>query len=222
MRLGSAEKHVLPLFVATAVSAGLLIAESIAYGETAHNYLLWNLFLSWLPFVLAAWLQRTLKSCLWSSWKAIIMTIAWLILLPNSFYMVSDFIHLRELGEDQILFSAILFTAFVFTSLCLGIASLYIVHTELLKRMGSRAAAMLVGVLLFTVSVAIYVGRDLRWNSWDIITSPFGLLFDISERLLHPSQYPQVLAVAAPFFVLLATMYYVAWRYIAAIKGGNI
>jgi len=116
------------------------------------------------------------------------------------------------LSEDQILFSAITFTAFVFTSLCLGIASLYIIHTELLKRMSVRAAAALVGILLLTVSMAIYVGRDLRWNSWDIIISPFGLLFDVSERLLHPDQYAQVLGVVLPFFVLLATMYYVIWQ----------
>ena len=212
MRLGSADRRMFPLGVATLASAGLLAAESLLYGETTHDYLLWNLFLSWLPFILAVWLRYTLRNHLWSSWKALFITIAWLLLLPNSFYMISDFIHLRDLSEEQILFSAITFTAFVFTSLCLGIASLYIVHTELLKRMRGRAAAILVGVLLLAVSVAIYVGRDLRWNSWDIIVSPFGLLFDVSERLLHPDQYGQVLGVTLPFFVLLATMYYVIWQ----------
>jgi len=212
MRLGSAERYLLPLGVATIASAGLLAAESLIYGETTHDYLLWNLFLSWLPFILASWLKRTLTNHLWSSWRALFITTAWLLFLPNSFYMVSDFIHLHELGEDQILFGAITFTAFVFTSLCLGIASLYIVHTELLKRLSGRAAAILVGALLLIVSTAIYVGRDLRWNSWDIIISPFGLLFDISERLLHPDQYAQVLGVVLPFFVLLATMYFVIWQ----------
>lgn len=221
MRLGSAERRVLPFAVATVVSAGLLAAESLVYGETTHGYLLWNLFLSWLPFVLAVWLQRTLKDHLWSSWKALFITTAWLLLLPNSFYMVSDFIHLRELGDDQILFGAITFTAFVFTSLCLGIVSLYIIHTELLKRLSGRAAAILVGILLLTVSVAIYVGRDLRWNSWDIVISPFGLLFDISERLLHPDQYSQVLAVVLPFFALLAMVYFVVYRTTRMLQEGS-
>lgn len=212
MRLGSAAAYALPLGVATIVSAGLLETESLAYGETTHQYLLWNLFLSWLPLVLALWLRRILRDNLWSSWLALFVTTAWLLLLPNSFYMVSDFIHLNDLSESQILFTAIMFTAFVFTSLCLGIASLYLIHTELLKRVSKRTAAALIGSLLLVVSLAIYVGRDLRWNSWDIIVSPFGLLFDISERLLHPDQYPQVLAVVLPFFVLLATIYYVVWQ----------
>lgn len=202
----------LPLVVATIASIVLLATESLVYDDTSHQYLLWNLFLGWLPFVLALWLRQTLTRHLWSSWRALLMTVAWLALLPNSFYMVSDFIHLNEFGEQQVLFGAVTFTSFVFTSLCLGVASLYIVHTEFLKRVSSRSAAALVGIILLAVSLAIYIGRDLRWNSWDVIVNPFGLLFDISERLLHPSQYGQVLAVALPFFVLLATMYYVVWH----------
>lgn len=212
MRLGSAAARVLPLGVATAVSAGLLAAESLLYGDTAHAYLLWNLFLGWLPFILSLLLVQTLKTQLWSSWRALIITLAWLVLLPNSFYMVSDFIHLSDLGGNQVVFGAVTFSAFVFTSLCLGVASLYLVHLELLKRVSRRMASVLVGVLLLIVSVAIYVGRDLRWNSWDVVVNPFGLLFDVSERLLHPDEYPQVLAVVLPFFVLLATIYYVVWQ----------
>lgn len=212
MRLGPAATRVLPLIVATVASAALLAAESLVYDDTTHQYLLWNLFLGWLPFILALLLRQTLKHTLWSSWRALLISMAWLVLLPNSFYMVSDFIHLNEFGENQIVFGAVTFTSFVFTSICLGVASVYLVHIEFLKRASARLAAALIGIILLTVSVAIYVGRDLRWNSWDIIANPFGLLFDISERLLHPSQYGQVLAVVLPFFVLLATIYYVIWQ----------
>ena len=212
MRLGLAATRALPLGVATVASAVLLATESVVYDDAVHQYLLWNLFLSWLPFILALWLLKTLQHNLWSSWRALLISTAWLALLPNSFYMVSDFIHLNEFTENQSVFGAVTFTAFVFTSLCLGVASLYLVHTEFLKRVTSRTAAALVGAILLIVSVAIYVGRDLRWNSWDIIINPFGLLFDISERLLHPSQYGQVLGVVVPFFVLLSTMYYVVWH----------
>ncbi len=218
VRLGPAAIYVLPFGAATAVSAGLLSAESLMYGDTMHQYLLWNLFLSWLPFILALGLQRTLRGHLWSSWRALCITTLWLLLLPNSFYMISDFIHLNGLSDSQVLFDAITFTAFVFTSLCLGIASLYLVHKELLKRMSSRSAVVVVSMLLLTVSIAIYVGRDLRWNSWDIVTNPFGLLFDLSERLLHPDQYSQVLAVVVPFFVLLVMVYFVAYSAVVRPK----
>ena len=209
-------RYALGLGLATAVSAGLLVMESVSLGSSTHNYLLWNLFLAWIPFFLAVWLQRTLRRRLWSSWEALTLSIAWLAFLPNSFYMVSDFIHLSEIGPEHILISAVAFAAFIFTGLVLGISSLYVVHQECLKRVSAREAIAIVGALLLLSSFAIYVGRDLRWNTWDVLVNPTGLLFDLSERLLHPSQYGQVLSVVLPFFVFLSTVYVVVWYGIRA------
>jgi uncharacterized membrane protein len=206
------------LGVASLTSLGLLTASSIVEGELMYPFLVWNLFLAWLPLILAVWLVTVLKRKLWSSWEAIIISIAWLALLPNSFYMVSDFIHLNELSSSQILLGAVTFTAFAFASLCLGVTSLYLVHREFLKRVSSRSAALLVGALLLIASIAIYIGRDLRWNSWDVVVNPAGLLFDLSDRLLHPSQYGSVLSVVLPFFVLLATVYFVAVCFVRAMQ----
>ena len=206
------------LGIATVVCLGLVATSSVAFSGVVYPYLVWNLFLAWLPLLLAVLLVRILRDKLWSSWQAIVVTVAWLALLPNSFYMVSDFIHLAELGPEQILLGAVTFASFVFTGLCLGVTSLYLVHREFLRRVSPRASASIVGVLLFMVSVAIYIGRDLRWNSWDVVLNPFGLLFDLSDRLLHPSQYGQVLSVVVPFLALLATIYYVAWQAAHALQ----
>jgi len=215
MHLPAERRYLFGLGVATLMSLGFVVASSMSVNELTYPYLVWNLFLAWLPLVFAIWLRHILSYKLWSSWEAVIVTCVWLALLPNSFYMVSDFIHLAELTPDQVLLGAVTFTSFVFTGLCLGVSSLYLVHREFLKRVSGRAAAGIVAALLFVASVAIYVGRDLRWNSWDVILNPFGLLFDLSDRLLHPSQYGQVLSVVLPFFVLLTVIYYVAWQMIA-------
>lgn len=211
-------RYVAGLGLASAVSLGLVLVSSLAAHQFLYPYLIWNLFLAWLPLLLAYWLVQVLRRKLWSSWEALAITIAWLAFLPNSFYMVSDFIHLNELSARQLLVGSVTFTAFVFTGLCLGVTSLYLVHREFLKRVSGRTAAMIAGLLLLISSVAIYVGRDLRWNSWDVVFNPFGLLFDVSDRLLHPSQYPQALAVILPFFLLLSTIYYVAWQIVAVAQ----
>lgn len=62
-------------------------------------------------------------------------------------------------------------------------------------------------LLLLMCSFAVYIGRDLRWNSWDLLVNPMGLLFDVSERIIHPSQYPTIFAFVAPLFLLLSSMY---------------
>lgn len=215
-------QYTIALVVATAVSVLLLLAESAGYGGFVHLYLMWNLFLAWIPFGLALVLRGTLRRKLWSSWEAMILTVAWLAFLPNTFYMISDFIHLAEVDPDQLLMSAIVFMSFIYTSVLLGLSGLYLVHLELRKRLEVWPTWAVVGLALFACSTAIYIGRDLRWNTWDILTQPAGVLFDLSERLFHPAQYSQMLSVIVPFFVLLLSMYVVAWRGAQALRPRDI
>lgn len=211
VKITSGVRYGLALLSATIISVGLLGIAFIADHGSAPGYLLWNLFLAWIPFGLATWLVRVLRRKAWSSWEGLVVSGVWLAFLPNSFYMVSDFIHLSELGTEHLLFYAVLFTLFIFTALALGISSLYLVHTELRRRIMGPAAWGWVLVILFVCSVAIYIGRDLRWNTWDVLVDPSGLLFDLSSRLLHPAAYGQIIGVIAPFFVLLSSMYGLVW-----------
>ncbi|HXE09831.1 MAG TPA: DUF1361 domain-containing protein, partial [Verrucomicrobiae bacterium] len=136
----------------------------------------------------------------------------WVVFLPNSFYLISDFIHLQELPRADILYDSLMFTAFVTTGVVLGFTSLFLVHLQLRRRFGGWPAEVWVGITLLLCSAAIYLGRDLRWNTWDILVNPGGLLFDISERLAHPGAYPNMVLLIVGFFVVLAGMYHVLWR----------
>ena len=152
-----------------------------AYGawrnhSLTYDYLLWNLMLAWVPLALGLWLVRVLKSKLWSSWEGLIVSLLWIGFLPNSFYMVSDFIHIQDVQTVDVLYDAVMFTSFIFTSVILGFSSLYLVHGEFRKRFSARASSGLIAVILLLCSFAIYIGRDLRWNSWDIMPNPTGLL----------------------------------------------
>lgn len=202
----------LGLVMSTLVSAGLFVYGAYRDGNAAFGYLLWNLFLAWVPFGLAIWLMRTLKHKLWSSWEALCLTLLWLIFLPNAFYMVSDFIHLQDVSPASVLYDAVMLTAFVFTSLVLGFSSVYLVHMQLRRRTRPATAALIIAFLLLVCSFAIYIGRDLRWNSWDVLTNPAGLLFDVSARFVYSANYTQLLLVVSSFFVLLGSMYHLLWR----------
>lgn len=199
------------LCATTAVSCGFLVVLAATQADTVPVYLVWNLFLAWVPFVLTGWLDNILRRKAWSSWEGLLATLLWLIFLPNTFYMVSDFIHLADVDAGRLLFNAVVYTLFIALGVILGISSLYPVHQALRRRLGPRGAGALVVAILGICSVAIYIGRDLRWNSWDVVADPAGVLFDLSSRLLHPAQYGPMLAVILPFFVLLCSLYGVAW-----------
>jgi uncharacterized membrane protein len=203
-------------FIAALVIASLLSVGLFSYGAWRNqslefDYLLWNLSLAWLPLVFAVRLTSVLRHKLWSSWEALAVSSLWLVFLPNSFYMISDFIHLQDVQRLNVLYDAVMFTAFICTGVALGFCSLYLVHLQLKRRFSARAAAAWVSATLLSCSAAIYLGRDLRWNSWDILTNPGGLLFDISNRLLHPAAYSQMFVIIIPFFILLASIYNLLW-----------
>lgn len=212
LRLGVA------LVGASLVSLLFFLITSLENGQSTFSYLIWNLFLAWLPLLSVLWLVRSLHGRTWSSWLPLLLTGAWLLFLPNSFYMITDYIHLHEVARVNMLFDVIMLTSFILDGLVLGYLSLYLVHLELLKRLGRRTSAMLIGCVLLLTSFAIYIGRDLRWNTWDVIFNPASLIFDVSDRIINPSAHPQVLSTTVSFFLLLATMYAVVWQLMRAAR----
>lgn len=67
---------------------------------------------------------------------------------------------------------------------------------------------MLSVFFLFLGSLGIYLGRYLRWNSWDIVSNPFGLFSDIFDRFLNPFVYPGAWAMTILMGILLNMMYF--------------
>ena len=198
----------LGLGVASLVSAGFWVVAAISQHRLYEWYLNWNLFLAWLPLLFAVLLIRMLRHKAWSSWEGLGLTFLWLTFLPNSFYMVSDFIHLREVPDAAVLYDAVMFASFVFCGTMVGFLSLHLVDEQLRKRLPDRQVSVLIAVILLLCSFAIYLGRNLRWNTWDILINPAGLLFDVSDRILHPTAHPQTFTITLSFFVLLLTFYF--------------
>lgn len=157
-------------------------------------------------------LLRSLHTYLWSDWWPLCLTLVWLLLLPNTFYMISDFVHVQDVVRSSLLYDVVMFTSCIFTAVLLGFSSLYMVHAELHRRLGIRRSSVLIGIILFLCSFAIYLGRDLRWNSWDVLLNPAGILFDVSDRLIHPLQSGAMFTTTVSFFVLLGSLYVVGWQ----------
>jgi uncharacterized membrane protein len=212
----------LAIVLATLVGTGLFTYSAVTNHSLQYDYLLWNLFLAWIPLLISTRLVYVLADKLWSSWEAMGLSLLWIIFLPNSFYMISDFIHLQTAPANNITYYAITFTSIIYTAVVLGFLSLYMIHIELRRRFRTASVVTILAFILACCSVAIYIGRDLRWNSWDVLTNPGGLMFDISDRLIHLSDYPTAIATAGMFFVLLASMYFLAWSGIKVVNRQRI
>lgn len=197
---------------------GLRVLES---DSTRYWFLLWNLLLAWLPLGFAAWLAARLRRTGWSLPGNVVLTLLWLGFLPNSFYLISDLIHLEATGEVGLLYDVVLFCSFIFNAYVAGLISLYLVHRQLLRRLPRPRAHGVIGLVLLACSFAIYLGRNLRWNTWDVLINPAGLLFDVSDRVINPAAHPQAFVTTLTFFVLLGGIYVVIWELVQALRADN-
>lgn len=207
-----------PLLVSSTLSVFLIVCRMLGGQTTRYWFLLWNLFLAWLPLIFAYWLTRRLRNNAWFTWKNIVLTVLWLGFLPNSFYLVTDFIHLRNTGEVSMLFDAVMFMSFAWNGLLLGFTAVLLLHREMLKRLQRRQTVLMVGLIFILCSFAIYLGRYLAWNTWDIVINPAGILFDLSDRIIRPASYPNTFTTTSLFSVTLTVMYYAAFKLVAAIR----
>lgn len=214
MNLGRAVKT---LLFSSLVSGLLFIARATALQRMDYWYLNWNLFLAWVPLLFAYFLVRYIAKKPWLTWQGVGLTFLWLVFLPNSFYLATDFIHLLESPQNALLFDVVLILSFTLNGFLLGYITVLALHQALLRKLAPRAAHGLIAVVFLLCSFAIYLGRYLRWNTWDIISNPLGLLFDVSERFINPSLHEQTFRTTALFFVLITTFYVVLWQLRLAI-----
>lgn len=191
------------------VSAAMLAGRFVITESTRLGFLLWNLILAWIPTAAALWFipsgrsRRPILSAL--------LLLTWFLFLPNTFYVLSDFIHLRSTGDINVLYDVVLLFSYASIGLALGLVSLGIIHSWLRRTFGRLVSASFIYGTIFLCSFAIYLGRYLRWNSWDIVTNPLGLLVDISDRVVAPLDHPKTLSTTFIFFVFISLTYSSLW-----------
>jgi len=196
------------LFFATFVCIGLLVLR-IAYSHrTTYSWLMWNLFLAWLPAFSALVAYNFYKNQSWLKWLVTPgWAIVWLIFFPNSLYMVTDLIHLRPQSDAPYWYDLILLVAFAWTGFFLGLVSLSLMQEIIRKVAGSVASWLFALGALALSSFGIYLGRFLRWNSWDVFLNPLRLLGDVAEQLRHPLAHFQTVVFSALFAFFFVAMY---------------
>ena len=208
----SIPKTVKVLLFSSGVSGLLFIARALSLGSTDYWYLNWNLFLAWLPLLFSYLAIRYVARHGWLHPKGLLLVALWLAFLPNSFYIATDFIHLLESPTSSLLFDTVLILSFTFNGFLLGYLSILPIHSLLIRRLRPTRAHITIAGTFLLCSFAIYLGRYLRWNTWDIVSNPLGLLFDVSERFINPSSHEQTFRTTALFFVLISTFYVVLWQ----------
>jgi uncharacterized membrane protein len=159
-----------------------------------YGFLCWNLFLAWIPWLAGQGFRdssrRRASTVLQLGWLAL-----WLLFLPNAPYIATDLLHLAPRPSVPLWYDLVLLLSFAGTGLLLGYVSIIDVQTAVEERFSRGTGWGVAAGSLFLSGFGIYLGRFLRWNSWEVLTDPAGLFYDISDRLLNPTSHPRTYAV---------------------------
>jgi uncharacterized membrane protein len=190
----------------SALCLGTLVVRWQWTGRPAYLFLVWNLFLAWLPWLFSLPMAK-LPSRVRHGWKLVPLFGAWLFFLPNAPYLVTDLLHLRPSVGIPLWFDAAMFFAFAWTGCLLGFFSLTAVHGRIEGWMGRAAGWLFVLATALLTGFGIYLGRFLRWNSWDVVTNPTELARSVLERALQPDHHPRTFGVTLLFAALFLAGY---------------
>lgn len=215
------KKLIYALLLTNGVSVFLFCLRLLGADSVRYWFMVWNLVLAWIAPLIAWWLTRRLRTQRWRQWQNIALTLLWLGFLPNSFYMVSDLIHVQQTGEVSIIFDAVLFTSFIFNGFIAGFLGVMLLHRQLLSRLRTTTSMVIIAGIFALCGYAIYMGRVLRWNSWDALLHPSGLIFDVSDNILHPLDHLQSFVVTLSFTILITSFYVLAWEFLQVLRNNR-
>ncbi|RME88654.1 MAG: DUF1361 domain-containing protein [Anaerolineae bacterium] len=197
---------VFALLTAASVFCVMLVAARVAYSDSArYTNLVWNLFLAWIPFLLAYVVYALSWRRFWLYFAIPTVAFLWLIFYPNAPYILTDLQHLATYAADAPLwFDVILLVWFSWTGLLLGLVSLYLMHEVVHRNFGRLAGWLFVFAVSALSSVGLYLGRFARWNSWDLLQNPSEVAMDILGWVVSPNLRLLAFATLFTLFFLFA------------------
>lgn len=204
------------LLSSTLLCAAMVALRVLYSGTMTFAFLLWNLFLAWVPLVAAVALyDRERRGRRGAS--QIALAVGWLLFYPNAPYILTDLIHLVEHPSTLVWFDLVLIASCAWTGLLLGFVSLSLVQSVVRRVFSAVAGWIFVVAATGLAAFGIYLGRFLRWNSWDALTDPHGLFYDIWDRIVNPFAHTQMMVVS----LALSGFLLVAYLAVAALMHGG-
>lgn len=187
-------------------SIALCFARVVYTGELTFLSLIWNLFLAFIPFCISKFLIRH-PQWIEKNKRFMLTAIVWLLFIPNSFYIITDLFHLEERSNIPMWFDLALIFSFAWNGLLMGILSLRQMEKILAAKWQMNTEAYFIYPFMLLNAFGIYLGRYLRYNSWDVISNPLALARDIFYLIIHPIRYRLDWSMILCYAVFMSLLY---------------
>jgi len=196
------------LFI-TLLTCCLLLAFRI---KTTHDcfglFLVWNLFLAFIPLSIV-WFMQFNKKLFQNPLKKYLAIGLWLLFLPNAPYVLTDLVHLSYSPSQWMVYDAVLILMFAGISLYFGYQSILELRRFLENTINKKLLNIATISVFILCGFGIYLGRVVRFNSWDLVTNPFELFTTVLRFLINPIEHKLVWLFTLVFGILLNAGFYI-------------
>jgi uncharacterized membrane protein len=171
-----------PLVISLVTNAGMVIARMIYAHDPYYVFLIWNLFLAGIPLLISRILihRKTLNRFV----LAVLLYI-WLLFLPNAPYIVTDMVHLYQRSPVPFWYDMFLVLLSAINGMVMGFISIKQTETVIRRHVRILHLNLFRVLVILAMSYGVYVGRYLRFNSWDAFIKPVEVVRGILESV-HP------------------------------------
>lgn len=195
------------LTFASSVCVVLVLARIVWTRDINYAFLIWNLFLAWVPLALSLIARDLYQNGERRTLRLVALAGAWLLFLPNAPYIFTDLIHLTTRFYRHFWIDLVLILICAFTGLVLGFVSLYLMQSVVARMFGRLTSWLFVAASAGLCSLGIFLGRFLRFNSWDIFLRPDKIYRGLDTWMDAGAPHMS----SAAFLVLFSTFLFVAY-----------
>jgi uncharacterized membrane protein len=207
-KINSLEKMIL---VSIGFTMSLLFIRIIFTRELTYGFFPWNTILAIIPMLFS---RKLTDKDQWNKYTIGILS-GWLLFFPNAPYIITDLFHFSQDPGAPYWFDLVLVVSGIWNGLLLGFVSLMQVERFLQKILSVKWTFIIISFCIILCGYGIYLGRYLRYNSWDIITNPLDLFSAMSNHFLSPFSNTRIWAFTVVFSLMFGIIYFTLKQLVA-------
>ena len=200
------------LLTAVSISVLLLVTRILLTGRLTYLFLLWNLFLAYVPYFISGVLINK-EAGKTNILFRIILLFLWLVFLPNAPYLITDMFHLTGFTESPLWFDLVMILFFGMAGMIFWLTSVFQIYEKYFRQFGKTVRSVYFSLIIILSSFGVYIGRYLRWNTWDLFLNGPALVRDVITRLLNPTGNFGLYGMTMVFSLFLGFIYYLYRNY---------
>jgi uncharacterized membrane protein len=199
------------IVILTILAVVLNILRITIWEKFSFVYILWNIFLAFIPYIVSSLLLTYFKAEKFNRVIFIAGLFVWLIFIPNAPYLVTDFIHLGEIRSVPMIYDVFLLFSSAVVGLILGFHSFFHIEQIIRIKFSSKITGIIMSMIILMISFGMYLGRFLRFNSWDIFVNHTSLIKNVWKIFSKSNSFLEVCFYTLLFFFFLILSYW-SWK----------